>query len=620
MQTDRSARAPSRPRVAASSRVVDAAWAALSNAQSFQELAGAWLTLQMRLAGADSGAVYLLEGEGDARQARMIASAEDHPGQAFDPLAAQIFESKQPSSLRPEHAPLTTYVGHPVSQSATGAMAAAILRINDTSPQRRRNAARTLAWGVAWLREGLTQDAHQRTALHQQTMRRAHEIFAAMIEDHQARRAAIGTVTRLAQAVDADRVSLGFRQRGSVRLAAVSHSAEFRKQMGLNRLVAAAMDEAIDQRAALSHPPPAQEINATRAQKELSAGQGRTAVLSVPFMIGEIYQGAITFQRDEARPFTPEDVAFLDFTTSLVGPVLWEKKQNDKWLFWKVFDTAGRQFARLFGPGYATRKLVAVLLLGLAILFSTWSQPYRIASDAHVEGAVQRSLVAPFDGFLREASVRAGDLVAKGDVIAALDDRDLALERLRWLTERRQKTLEMGRAIGEQDRAETEIFRVQIAQADAQIQLIDARLDRARLIAPFDGIVVAGDQSQNIGGSVTRGTVLFEVAPIDDYRIVMQVDESRIAEVRLDQTGDLVVTALPDVEFPLAVTKITPVADAAEGRNTFRVEAAVAGATTALGPGMRGVAKIDVDDRLVIRIWTRELVDWARLALWTWFG
>ncbi len=608
------------PGVASSARDVDAAWLALSGASSLEDLADPWLTLQVRMAGADGGAVYLVKTDVNAEQARMIATKGNVSAPDLDPIATQVFETGRPVLSRPTDSPQSAFVGHPVMDETAVVSVAVVLLISDANPQRVRNAARALAWGSVWLRECLAREGRRQSDQKKKIMRGAHEIFAAMIEDHQAHRAALGTVTRLAQEVGAERVSLGFRQRGQVRLTAMSHSAEFRKQMSLSRRVAAAMDEAIDQRAALSYPPPDNEINATRAQKELAGDDGRCAVLTIPFMIGAIHQGAVTLQRNEDHPFTADEVAFLDFTVSLVGPVLWDKKQNDKWLILKVTDTIGRQLIRLFGPGYALRKLIFATLIGLVVLFSMWSRPYRIGSDAVVEGAVQRSIVAPFDGFVRDAPVRAGDLVAKGDLIAALDDRDLVLQRLHWMTERRQKELEFGRAIGKQDRAESKISRVQIAQAEAQIGLIDAHLDRAKLIAPFDGIVVSGDQSQNIGGSILRGTVMFEVAPVDDYRIVMSVDESRISEVKVGQSGDLVVTALPDTEFPFKVNKITPVAQAIEGNNTFRIEAAFVGPTTALRPGMRGVAKVDVDDRLVVSIWTRELTDWVKLTLWSWFG
>jgi hypothetical protein len=35
---------------------------------------------------------------------------------------------------------------------------------------------------------------------------------------------------------------------------------------------------------------------------------------------------------------------------------------------------------------------------------------------------------------------------------------------------------------------------------------------------------------------------------------------------------------------------------------------------------MHGVAKIDIDRRRTIWIWTRSFLDWARLMLWRWFG
>ena len=65
--------------------------------------------------------------------------------------------------------------------------------------------------------------------------------------------------------------------------------------------------------------------------------------------------------------------------------------------------------------------------------------------------------------------------------------------------------------------------------------------------------------------------------------------------------------------------KIVPVATARDGRNFFRVEAALADASARLRPGMEGVAKIDVDRRRLAAIWTRSAVDRARLTVWTWW-
>ena len=154
----------------------------------------------------------------------------------------------------------------------------------------------------------------------------------------------------------------------------------------------------------------------------------------------------------------------------------------------------------------------------------------------------------------------------------------------------------------------------------AELLLLDIRVNDMTIRAPFDGVVVSGDQSQNIGGAVRRGDVLFEIAPQGRYRVDLQVDERDIAEIAAGGAGTLVASAIPDRSFAIEVDRITPVAEAVDGANVFRVEARLAEDPGPLRPGMRGVVKLDVDRRLMIEIWTRSLIDWLRLTLWSWFG
>jgi multidrug resistance efflux pump len=229
-------------------------------------------------------------------------------------------------------------------------------------------------------------------------------------------------------------------------------------------------------------------------------------------------------------------------------------------------------------------------------------------------------VVAPFNGFVLEAPARAGDTVKAGQLLARLDDRDLLLERLKWITEREHRKLEFEKAMGERNRAEQLITTTQIEQAAAQIRLVDEQLARASLKAPFDGLIISGDLTQSIGASLQRGQELYQIAPLDSYRVVLDVDESQIGDIAIGQKGLLVVSSVPGEEFPLAVTKITPVSKAHDGRNTFRVEGQLATAALSLRPGMHGVAKIDVERRRMVWIWTRSFLDWARLILWRWLS
>jgi multidrug efflux pump subunit AcrA (membrane-fusion protein) len=138
------------------------------------------------------------------------------------------------------------------------------------------------------------------------------------------------------------------------------------------------------------------------------------------------------------------------------------------------------------------------------------------------------------------------------------------------------------------------------------------------MVAPFDGVIVSGDLSQKLGAPVERGQTLFEVAPLDSFRIALRVDERDFGHVVVGQKGELAVTAIPHQRFAFTVTRITAVNTARDGRNTFRVEAKLDGEHGRLRPGMEGVAKVRIDDRRLVWIWTHALTEWLQLWLWSW--
>jgi multidrug efflux pump subunit AcrA (membrane-fusion protein) len=153
----------------------------------------------------------------------------------------------------------------------------------------------------------------------------------------------------------------------------------------------------------------------------------------------------------------------------------------------------------------------------------------------------------------------------------------------------------------------------------AQVALLDEQLSRAAITAPFDGIVTSGDFSQSLGTPVERGQVLFEVAPLQGYRVIVQVDERDIGWVAVGQGGELALPSVPGTVFPLTVTRITPISTAKEGRNYFRVEAELKETSERLRPGMEGVGKISAGRARLIWIWTHEVFEWVRLKLWAWW-
>ena len=154
-------------------------------------------------------------------------------------------------------------------------------------------------------------------------------------------------------------------------------------------------------------------------------------------------------------------------------------------------------------------------------------------------------------------------------------------------------------------------------QAEAQLALIEEKLARTRLVAPFDGVVVAGDLSQMLGAPVEQGKVLFELAPLDAYRVMLKVDERDIA-LRRGRAARRAGADRPDrAHAAVHREAVTSVSTPQDGRNFFRVEAQLDNATAPLRPGMEGVGKVVVGERRLVWIWTHTFVDWLRIALWS---
>jgi len=481
--------------------------------------------------------------------------------------------------------------------------------------------AEQLRWGAGWL-EALPW-ARRSTDVSSGIAQAASclDLLALIGEQPRLQAMAMVIANDLAARLQCDRVSLGVTRRdGSIRLRAISHSASFKNQSRLVDAIENAMEEALDQRSSVAYPPlPSTERAVTMAHRALteSARVSGVSVVSVVMRGGNGAQvGAITFERHREESFDVEALKLAEATAVLLGPVVALQVRANRIIAGSVIDHTSDGLAALFGPRRPALKLGVILALVAAVTLILANGEHRVTGKSVLEGEIQRAAVAPFDGFIRSAPVRAGDTVKSGDLLAALDDRDLVLDQLKWRAERDKLLQKNQEALAKHDRSNMVILEPQIRQAGSQLALADEKLARTRIVAPFDGIVVSGDLSQMLGSPVEKGKVLFELAPLDSYRLIVHVSERDVRYISPQQRGIVAFAGMPDDRLPLILSKITPVTVAEEGRNSFRVEARLAELSPHLRPGMEGVAKIDTGQRSIAWIWTRSVLEWFRLAAW----
>ena len=271
------------------------------------------------------------------------------------------------------------------------------------------------------------------------------------------------------------------------------------------------------------------------------------------------------------------------------------------------FQQASQRRKWLWGVGIAALLLLFLCLPG----------QHRVTAHASLEGKIQRAIVAPEEGYLQEASVKAGEIIRQGQVLAQLDDKSIQLEIQRWLGEKQEYERQYNRELTALNPVEMRIAKAKIAQADAQLNLYRERLQRVRITAPIDGVIIKGDLSRAIGSPVQRGQVLYEIAPLDAFKLIIQVPQKSIRHVEQGQSGEVLLSSLPHRALPFSVISVASVYSEQEQDIVYRVEAQINNPELAsLRPGMSGYAKINVGRKPYAWLIAHPLLDWLALKFW----
>ena len=490
-------------------------------------------------------------------------------------------------------------------------------------------------------------------------------LHAALLSQPTAAAAAQALVIALARQLRFSRVWLAWSQGQHLQLLArsdglaLANAADAAATEHLHRLMLAAAAESFDQGAAIVWPRPGAVERSTpsdppRITRALAAlvrdgrpatGPGAVAVgaaplsvnvpsaASVPLVVDGELVGALCLQRLDGTAITRAELQQLEHLACLTAPLLWLMKRNERGA-WQRGRDALRQRWALAGTTrrYQLQGLAALAATGLVVAgLLPW--PAQVGGRARLEGAVQRVLAAPADGFVQQVHARAGDSVRAGQPLLELADQDLQLERQRWQSQLSQHLDALATAQARADRTQLVLQQNRADEAQAQLALTDERLLRSRLVAPFDAVVVQGDWSQQLGAPVKEGAELLTLAPLDRYRVIVDIDERDIAAVRArggdgvpaqPVQGTLMLSALPWDTLGLRVTRVSPLAKAVDGRNVFEVEAELQTAggplPSGLRPGLQGTARLDAGSASPLLHLLRRGLGAARVAWWEWLG
>jgi biotin carboxyl carrier protein len=475
---------------------------------------------------------------------------------------------------------------------------------------------RRLHWGGGGLEARLWRVLTRDDAARMKRMAFAMDILASAADQQALHACAIAVANDVAVRLDCARVSIGMTRRDRVRLTTISNSAMFDAKADVVEAIENAMEEAHIQRETVTIPPSTSDRRIYTAHQQLVRLASCSSAASVVISSGHRQIGVMTLERDSA--FDAETIHLLEAVAHLIGPMLEMKADLHRLVSGRIVDRFESGCRALLGPRRPAAKIIAAFVLATLTYAALAQGDFKVSGKVVVEGAIQRAAVAPFDGYVSTAPVRAGDVVVAGQILATLDDRDLSLELLRVRAEYEERIVKYNDAMAKHDPSAARIAAAAVEQSRAQLEQAEDRVKRSQILAPFSGVVVSGDLRQKLGSPVEKGQLLFQLAPLDSFRAILQIDERDIAFISPGQSGQLVLAGVLDEAETFKVRTITPVANAAEGRNYFLVESEIENSGKRLRPGMEGIGKISIDRRRLLWIWTRRLVDWTQITAWKW--
>lgn len=419
-----------------------------------------------------------------------------------------------------------------------------------------------------------------------------------------------------------EQVSLGLVSGRGVRLLSISGLDDVRSRSPGVALVRSAMEECLDLGAVVTCGPEGGWVAdgqpaAYRLHKAWHDAARAAAVASIPLHVGGRCVAIVSLRRSGPESFGVDEISRVRSSVEPFAAALLLLRDARRGLAQHAIDALRRTVASLLAPGAWGRRVALVAGLAAAAWVAFGTMQYDVAAPCRVAPAVVRHVTAPFDGVLTAVHADPGARVSAGDVLCTLDVEELQIERdeLRAEALVSERARQVALASAKPVDARLEESRGQVIAA--RLAAVERRIAAAAIRSPVDGVIVSGDLRVRLSGAMRRGEPLFEVAPVDGWRIEIDAPQWAAGDIERGQAGLFSGNARPDDQQPLRVTRIAPTTASRGGRSVYVVEADFAGPHPPwVKAGMEGVARVSVGRRPVWWLATHRVLSYAHQQFW----
>lgn len=226
----------------------------------------------------------------------------------------------------------------------------------------------------------------------------------------------------------------------------------------------------------------------------------------------------------------------------------------------------------------------------------------KVVDRFEVVGTIQAldeiTVAAEIDASVVSLPFQEGGGVRRGDLIAQLDDSELAAEvaRTEALRDQSRSNYDRTKGLLELKSATSQDLdnaSAALKVAEAYLTVSKTRLAKTRIVAPFSGII--GSRKVSIGTFLRIGQAVTELANIDEIRVKFSAPERFLSQMNYGAEVDVSTTAYPGHDVKGKIIAIEPVLDA-ETRS-IKVIARVPNPGRKFRPGMSATVSAVLSER-----------------------
>jgi len=242
---------------------------------------------------------------------------------------------------------------------------------------------------------------------------------------------------------------------------------------------------------------------------------------------------------------------------------------------------------------------------------------FAVNAAGEITPAEQVSVRPEINGRIELLPVDIGDFVKKGELLFKLDDSELqrqrasaatAVERARVELEKAERDLRragellkerlISQELYDDTRTAYELAKNSLERAESELAVVEERLTKTEVRAPFDCTVltrpVSVGQAVSGSGGVSGGTEVLTIADLSSLVINAHVNQADVPRLHVGQKVEVTVEAVPGLVVTGIVERVAPQATIRNNIKGFATRILLRNVDPRIRPGMTANIRIPV--------------------------